>query len=70
MLLISIILAALNLYSLRRFIKEKEPARVIAVYTFIATLGLVIGILISIDKTPTSPAEWIQKILEHMGVIK
>ncbi|MCM8900734.1 hypothetical protein KVG29_05760 [Caldicoprobacter algeriensis] len=70
MMLILAIFIVLSIYDVRKFIREKESARVIAAYAFIVVLSLVLGFLISIGKRPSSPAEWIQEILETMGVIK
>ncbi|MBM7581534.1 putative membrane protein YqhA [Caldicoprobacter guelmensis] len=70
MMLILAILAVLSIHDVRKFIKAKESFRVIATYTFIAVLSLILGFLISIGKRPSSPAEWIQKILQAIGVIK
>ncbi|QSQ08003.1 hypothetical protein H0A61_00322 [Koleobacter methoxysyntrophicus] len=70
MAIIAAVFTILVLFDLPRFLKNKEPAKVIIIYAFFISTSLVISMLLAAGKRPPSPAEWIEWILKTIGVIK
>lgn len=70
MVIVLIVFAILGFYDLSGFIKRREPAKVIVIYTFFMSASLVVSLLLTADKRPSSPAEWIEWMLKMIGVVK
>ncbi|MDI3535053.1 MAG: hypothetical protein PWQ82_1418 [Thermosediminibacterales bacterium] len=68
--LVLIIFAILIFHDLSRFIKQKDPIKVIAIYTFIMSASLVVSLLLAAGRRPPGPAEWIEWMLKMIGVVR
>jgi len=70
MLVVLAVFAVLFFNDFQRFIRNKEPAKVFVIYICIMAASLSVSLLLVAGKKPSNPSQWIEKILEMIGVLE
>jgi len=70
MLIILTAIVILILYDMRMFIRNKEPARVYALYFFFMGSSLAVSLLLAAGKRPVAPSRIIEAIVKMIGIVE
>mgnify|MGYP000875204746 FL=1 len=70
MAIVLAVFTVLIFYDLQRFIRNKEQARVYAIYIFFMATSLAVSLLLASGRRPSSPSQWIEGALKMIGVLK
>lgn len=70
MLMVMAIFTILIIYDFQKFIRKKEQARVFVINIFIMAASMSVSLLMAAGRRPYSPSQWVEALLNMIGVLK